>query len=231
MFSYKANAICMAGMTMPAGAGVTASHCLNRVRKPGQLINYARFWPHRWTFAKNRTAHAHTHYRKSTQWQWASFVSAEMIKSCYFFFFLLVSQVWYRQNFACQFAKMSDLQNLVTNMTCTLALTAMNAFMLSSTFHFFEIQGFIISVHVTIYVNKHYTNETGPLPPYTFSVMGLSMCSSIFSESSPVRSKSDIINELSGLPNSVPTVRCSYTSSSWHGHTGHAYCIWFVGKH
>ena len=75
MFSYKANAICMAGMTMPAGAGVAASHCWNRVRKPGQLINYARFWPHRWTFAKNRTAHAQTHYRKSTQWQWASFVS------------------------------------------------------------------------------------------------------------------------------------------------------------
>ena len=65
----------------------------------------------------------------------------------------------------------------------------------------------------------------------TFSVMGLSMCSSIFSESSPVRSKSGIINELSGLPNSVPTVRCSYTSFSWYGHTGHAYCIWFVGKH
>ena len=53
----------------------SASHCWNRVRKPGQLINYARFWPHRWTFAKNRTAHAQTHYWKSTQWQWASFVS------------------------------------------------------------------------------------------------------------------------------------------------------------
>ena len=76
-----------------------------------------------------------------------------------------------------------------------------------------------------------FTNETGPLPLYTFSVMGLSMCSSIFSESSPLRSKSGIINELSGFPNSVPTVRCSVTSSNWHGHTGHAYCIWFVGKH
>ena len=65
----------------------------------------------------------------------------------------------------------------------------------------------------------------------TFSVMGLSMCSSIFSESSPVRSNSGIINELSGFPNSVPTVRCSVTSSNWHGHTGHAYCICFVGKH
>ena len=60
MFSYKANAICMAGMTMPTGAGVAASHCWNRVRKPGQLINYVRFWPHRWTVAKNRTAHAQT---------------------------------------------------------------------------------------------------------------------------------------------------------------------------
>ena len=77
MFSYKANAICMAGMTMPAWAGVAASHCWNRVRKPGQLINYVRFWPHRWTFAKKRTAHAQTHYRKSTQWQWASFVSGD----------------------------------------------------------------------------------------------------------------------------------------------------------
>ena len=75
------------------------------------------------------------------------------------------------------------------------------------------------------------TNETGPLPLCTFSVMGLSMCSSIFSESSPLRSKSGIINELSGFPNSVPTVRCSVTSSNWHGHTGHAYCICFVGKH
>ena len=75
------------------------------------------------------------------------------------------------------------------------------------------------------------TNETGPLPLCTFSVMGLSMCSSIFSESSPVRSKSGIVNELSGFPNSVPTVRCRYTSSSWHGHTSHAYCICFVGEH
>ena len=78
MFSYKPNAICMAGMTMPVGAGHAASHCWNRVRKPRQLINYARFWPQWWTFAKNRTAHAQTHYRKSTQWQWASFVSARL---------------------------------------------------------------------------------------------------------------------------------------------------------
>ena len=32
MFSYKANAICMAGMVMPARAGVAASHNWNRVR-------------------------------------------------------------------------------------------------------------------------------------------------------------------------------------------------------
>ena len=83
----------------------------------------------------------------------------------------------------------------------------------------------------TMCVSTCCTNETGPLPLCTFSVMGLSMCSSIFSESSPLRSKSGIINELSGFPNSVPTVRCSVTSSNCHGHTGHAYCIWFVGKH
>ena len=75
-----------------------------------------------------------------------------------------------------------------------------------------------------------FPNETGPLPLCTFSVMGLSMCSSIFSESSPVRSKSGIINELSGSPNSVPKVRCSYASSSWHGHTGHAYCVLLCRK-
>ena len=84
---------------------------------------------------------------------------------------------------------------------------------------------------INIFLSMSSTNESGPLPLCTFSVMGLSMCSSIFSESSPVRSKSGIINELSGLPNSVPTVRCSYTSFSWYGHTGHAYCICFVGKH
>ena len=38
MFSYKPNAICMAGMTMPVGAGHAASHCWNRVRKRRQLI-------------------------------------------------------------------------------------------------------------------------------------------------------------------------------------------------
>ena len=37
--------------------------------------------------------------------------------------------------------------------------------------------------------STNHTNETGPLPLCTFSVMGLSMCSSIFSESSPLRSK------------------------------------------
>ena len=30
-------------MVMPAGAGVAVQHNWNRVRKPGQLINYARF--------------------------------------------------------------------------------------------------------------------------------------------------------------------------------------------
>ena len=71
--------------------------------------------------------------------------------------------------------------------------------------------------HVTQFVpNIPHTNETGPLPLCTFSVMGLSMCSSLFSESSPVRSKSDIINELSGFSNSVPTARCSYTTVQLH---------------
>ena len=72
--------------------------------------------------------------------------------------------------------------------------------------------------------------ETGPLPLCTFSVMGLSKCSSIFSESSPMRSKSCIINKLSGFPNSVLIVRCSYASSSWCPYRS---CILhcFVGKH
>ena len=71
-------------------------------------------------------------------------IVAEMIKHCisnfgenYLFshFLSLVSQYW--QNFACQFAKMSFLQNLVTYMTCNLALTAMKILMLSWTFYFF----------------------------------------------------------------------------------------------
>ena len=33
MFSYKANGICIASMTMPTGADVAALHCWNRVRK------------------------------------------------------------------------------------------------------------------------------------------------------------------------------------------------------
>ena len=40
--------------------------------------------------------------------------------------------------------------------------------------------------------------------------MGLNMCSSLFSESSPVRSKSDIINELSGFSN------CSNSAMQLH---------------
>ena len=77
------------------------------------------------------------------------------------------------------------------------------------------------------------TNETGPLPLCTFSVMGLSMCSSIFSESSPLRSKSGIINELSGFPElcSNSAMQRDQLQLAWSGHTGHAYCIWFVGKH
>ena len=38
MFSYKANAICMAGMAMSAGAGVATSHNWNRVQNPDSSL-------------------------------------------------------------------------------------------------------------------------------------------------------------------------------------------------
>ena len=38
MFSYKANAICMAGMAMSAGAGVATSHNWNRVQNPDSTL-------------------------------------------------------------------------------------------------------------------------------------------------------------------------------------------------
>ena len=38
MFSYKANAICMAGMPMSAGAGVATSHNWNRVQNPDSSL-------------------------------------------------------------------------------------------------------------------------------------------------------------------------------------------------
>ena len=40
MFSYKANAMCMAGMTMPVGAGHAASHCWNH-RYRGEIPKMA----------------------------------------------------------------------------------------------------------------------------------------------------------------------------------------------
>ena len=38
MFSYKANAICMAGMAMSAGASVATSHNWNRVQNPDSSL-------------------------------------------------------------------------------------------------------------------------------------------------------------------------------------------------
>ena len=79
MFSYKANAICMASMTMPAEAGVAASHCWNRVRKPGKLMNMPDFDLTGELSLKIELHMLSPYYRKSTQWQWASFVSGTVI--------------------------------------------------------------------------------------------------------------------------------------------------------
>ena len=82
------------------------------------------------------------------RWDDKSLYLKFLLKWLFFTFLLLVSQIWYWQNFACQFAKMFYIWNLVTHMTSTLAMTAMNVFMLYWTSHFFEtfkIQGFIIS--------------------------------------------------------------------------------------
>ena len=76
MFSYKANAICMAGMAMSAEAGVATSH---RVQNPDSSLIMHDFDLTDELSLKNRTAHAKTHYRKSTQWQWASFVNERPI--------------------------------------------------------------------------------------------------------------------------------------------------------
>ena len=86
-------------------------------------------------------------------------IIAEMIKPCivgdkwlcFFIFLSLISQILYWQNFARQFAKISYLRNLVTYMTCSLALTTMNIFMLSWTFHFFEIQDLIIPATIMLH--------------------------------------------------------------------------------
>ena len=75
-------------------------------------------------------------------------MKAEMIKPCisnfgenYFLFsFSVENQILYWQNFACQLAKMSYFQNLVTYMTCTLVLTELNVLMLSWTYHFFFLK-------------------------------------------------------------------------------------------
>ena len=78
-------------------------------------------------------------------------VSQFLVKMTFFPSILsLVSHVLYWQNFACQFAKISYFLNLVTYMSCILELTAMNDFMLSWTFHFFETQSFVISAMIYI---------------------------------------------------------------------------------
>ena len=43
MFSYKANAICMAGMAMSAGASVATSHNWNRVQNPDSSLTMHDF--------------------------------------------------------------------------------------------------------------------------------------------------------------------------------------------
>ena len=52
--------------------------------------------------AKNRTAHAQTHYRKSTQWQWASFVSDTrnmvVIAAFNLLVHIILSLAYYNQN-------------------------------------------------------------------------------------------------------------------------------------
>ena len=93
----------MAGMTMPAGAGVAASHCWNRVRKPGQLINMPDFDLTGELSLKIELHMLRPITEKSTQWQWASFVSVLETDNMYytysltfffFFFFFNFSDDW-----------------------------------------------------------------------------------------------------------------------------------------
>ena len=71
--------------------------------------------------------------------RWGNKISNLGENDFFFHFLSLVGQILYWQNFACQFAKMSYLRNLITFMACNLVLKAMNVFMLSWTLHFFEI--------------------------------------------------------------------------------------------
>ena len=67
----------------------------------------------------------------------------------YFFSFSFFSCQWVRfcTTELCMLVSLQKCPtlNLVTYMTCSLVLTAMNVFILSWTFHYFEIQGFVIS--------------------------------------------------------------------------------------
>ena len=75
------------------------------------------------------------------------------------FFFvtnIVISQILYWQKLCMSICKPVLLTKpcIVTYMymPCNLVLTAMNVFMLSWTFHFFEIQGFIISVTILNFI-------------------------------------------------------------------------------
>ena len=60
--------------------------------------------------------------------------------------FFIVSYILYSQNFACQFENMFYLQNLVTNMTYTVSLKAINLlYMLSKHFTFLRSRFYYFS--------------------------------------------------------------------------------------
>ena len=102
---------------------------------------------------------------------------AEMIKPCnstfmkmtIFFIFLLL--VWFctDQSLHVNLQRCSTCKrNLVTNMTCTLALTVSNeCFLLSWIFHFFEIQGLNWSAQRWRYahINNTYLHASCPVHP------------------------------------------------------------------
>ena len=119
-----------------------------------------------------------TSIKTSVSTRLVSQTSVKMFLFCFclfvcFFFLSLVSQILYWQNFACRFVKMSYFLNLATYMTCNLVLTAMYVFMLFWSFHFLEIQDYIISVTIKNYVHYKLVSSQNSFKsnPHTLSVV------------------------------------------------------------
>ena len=69
------------------------------------------------------------------------------------FFFVSSKSHLALQKFCMSICRVVLLTEPCNFMTCILVLTAMNVFILSYTFYFFEIQGFVISAMICLFVS------------------------------------------------------------------------------